>query len=59
MNNQEVLSQAPEMLNNRPARDFTIHIDRFGYIFRCDHYLIPMPVGLLIYLIVNFVIEMF
>ncbi|PRQ16051.1 hypothetical protein RchiOBHm_Chr7g0180041 [Rosa chinensis] len=31
---QEVLSQAPEMLNNRPARDFTVHIDRFGYIFR-------------------------
>ncbi|XP_050379254.1 transportin MOS14 [Argentina anserina] len=31
---QEVLSQAPEMLNNRPPRDFTVHIDRFGYIFR-------------------------
>lgn len=43
MNNQEVLSQAPEMLNNRPARDFTVHIDRFGYIFRCDQYLIAMP----------------
>lgn len=31
---QEVVSQGPDTLNSKPARDLTVHIDRFGYIFR-------------------------
>ncbi|KAM0982545.1 hypothetical protein ACFX2I_015414 [Malus domestica] len=31
---QEVVRQGPDTLNSKPARDLTVHIDRFGYIFR-------------------------
>ncbi|RXH76086.1 hypothetical protein DVH24_001665 [Malus domestica] len=30
---QEVVRQGPDTLNSKPARDLTVHIDRFGYIF--------------------------
>ncbi|KAL5544316.1 hypothetical protein UlMin_008100 [Ulmus minor] len=31
---QEILNQGPEMLNKKPARELTVHIDRLAYIFR-------------------------
>ncbi|XP_057419400.1 transportin MOS14 [Lotus japonicus] len=31
---QEAINQGPEVLNKRPSRQLTIHIDRFAYIFR-------------------------
>ncbi|TQD88922.1 hypothetical protein C1H46_025514 [Malus baccata] len=31
---QEIVSQGPDTLNSKTARDLTVHIDRFGYIFR-------------------------
>ncbi|KAG2679073.1 hypothetical protein I3760_11G033900 [Carya illinoinensis] len=31
---QESVSQGPEILNKKPARELTVHIDRFAYIFR-------------------------
>ncbi|GMN45765.1 hypothetical protein TIFTF001_014956 [Ficus carica] len=31
---QEILNQGPEVLNKKPARELTVHIDRFAYIFR-------------------------
>ncbi|KAL4633899.1 transportin MOS14 [Castanea sativa] len=31
---QEAVSQGPEILNKKPARELTVHIDRFAYIFR-------------------------
>ncbi|RXH96288.1 hypothetical protein DVH24_008792 [Malus domestica] len=31
---QEIVSQGPDTLNSKPFRDLTVHIDRFGYIFR-------------------------
>lgn len=36
VNNQEAVSQGPEVLNKKHARELTVHIDRFAYIFRCD-----------------------
>ncbi|XP_048443658.1 transportin MOS14-like isoform X2 [Pyrus x bretschneideri] len=31
---QEAVRQGPDTLNSKPARDLTVHIDRFGYIVR-------------------------
>ncbi|XP_040986792.1 transportin MOS14-like isoform X2 [Juglans microcarpa x Juglans regia] len=31
---QESVSQGPDILNKKPARELTVHIDRFAYIFR-------------------------
>ncbi|GAV74387.1 Xpo1 domain-containing protein [Cephalotus follicularis] len=31
---QEVISQGPQMLEKKHARELTVHIDRFAYIFR-------------------------
>ncbi|XP_024022810.1 transportin MOS14 isoform X2 [Morus notabilis] len=31
---QEIVNQGPEVLNKKPARELTVHIDRFAYIFR-------------------------
>ncbi|GMY24089.1 transportin MOS14 isoform X1 [Fagus crenata] len=31
---QEAVNQGQEILNKRPARELTVHIDRFAYIFR-------------------------
>ncbi|KAG2675746.1 hypothetical protein I3843_12G021500 [Carya illinoinensis] len=31
---QEAVSQGPEILNKKTARELTVHIDRFAYIFR-------------------------
>ncbi|KAE8124129.1 hypothetical protein FH972_019038 [Carpinus fangiana] len=31
---QEAVSQGPEILNKKHARELTVHIDRFAYIFR-------------------------
>ncbi|RVX18662.1 Transportin MOS14 [Vitis vinifera] len=31
---QEVVNQGPEILDKKVAREFTVHIDRFAYIFR-------------------------
>ncbi|KAJ4712230.1 putative Transportin [Melia azedarach] len=31
---QEVINQGPEILQKKHARDLTVHIDRFAYIFR-------------------------
>lgn len=36
MNKQEVVNQGPEILDKKVAREFTVHIDRFAYIFRYD-----------------------
>lgn len=36
VNIQEAVSQGPEILNKKPARELTVHIDRFAYIFRFD-----------------------
>lgn len=43
MENQEIVNQGPEVLNKKPARELTVHIDRFAYIFRCDICPINMP----------------
>lgn len=40
--NQEIVNQGPEVLNKKPARELTVHIDRFAYIFRCVLYPISM-----------------
>lgn len=34
VNNQGVINQGPEILEKRPARELTVHIDRLAYIFR-------------------------
>ncbi|KAJ7956308.1 putative Transportin [Quillaja saponaria] len=31
---QEIVNQGPEIVNNKPSRQLTVHIDRFAYIFR-------------------------
>ncbi|KAF4349554.1 hypothetical protein F8388_012242 [Cannabis sativa] len=31
---QEIVNQGPEVLNKKPARELTVHIDRCAYIFR-------------------------
>lgn len=36
--NQEIINQGPEVINKKTARELTVHIDRFAYIFRCDKY---------------------
>lgn len=36
VNKQEVVNQGPEILDKKVAREFTVHIDRFAYIFRYD-----------------------
>ena len=36
MNKQEVVNQGPEILDKKVAREFTVHIDRFAYIFRYE-----------------------
>lgn len=33
---QEVVNQDHEILDKKVAREFTVHIDRFAYIFRYD-----------------------
>jgi hypothetical protein len=36
VNNQEIISHGPEVLEKKPARELTVHIDRLAYIFRFD-----------------------
>ena len=36
MNNQEIISQGPDVLEKKPVRELTVHIDQLAYIFRFD-----------------------
>ena len=36
VNNQEIISQGPDVLEKKLARELTVHIDRLAYIFRFD-----------------------
>lgn len=36
VNIQGIISQGPEVLEKKPSRELTVHIDRLAYIFRFD-----------------------
>lgn len=50
--NQEIVNQGPEVINKKTARELTVHIDRFAYIFRFDQY--PVVISFILLYLPNF-----